>query len=66
MARPVNLLTLLAGTDKRLRTGQTLTVALAVPGYNTQVDSWKIPRRGTPTKVTQCIPLGDSLPRKRC
>jgi hypothetical protein len=66
MTGPVNLLKLLAGADKRLRTGQTLTVSLAVPGYNTQVDSWKIPARGTPKKGGSCIPLGDSLPRKRC
>lgn len=66
MTGPVNLLKLLAGADKRLRTGQTLTVSLAVPGYNTQIDSWKIPPRGTPTKIRQCVPLGDSLPQKRC
>jgi hypothetical protein len=66
MTGPVNLLKLLAGTDKRLRAGRTLTVSLAVPGYNTQIDSWKIPPRGTPKKVRRCIPLGDSLPRKRC
>jgi hypothetical protein len=66
MTGPVNMLKLLAGTDKLLRPGQTLTVSLAVPGYNTQVDSWKIPPTGTPKKVGQCIPLGDSLPRKRC
>jgi hypothetical protein len=66
MTGPVNLLKLLAGADKRLRPGQTVTVSLAVPGYNTQVDSWRIPSTGTPKKVSQCIPLGDSLTRKRC
>jgi hypothetical protein len=66
MTGPVNVLKLLAGAATRLRAGQTVTVSLAVPGYNTQVDSWTIPPRGTPKKVGQCIPLGDSLPRTRC
>jgi hypothetical protein len=47
-------------------TAGSVTVSLAVPGYNTQVDSWKITARGTPQKVSRCVPLGDSIVRKAC
>jgi len=50
----------------RLKAGKTLDVTVAAPAFNAKVVSWRIPRRGTPRAVVRCIPLGDSLPQKRC
>ncbi|WP_395690848.1 hypothetical protein [Nocardioides sp.] len=66
MKKPVNLMTVLGKDAARLRPGRTLTVTLAVPGYNTRVDSWRIPAHGTPTRRTQCITLGWSRLQKTC
>ncbi len=57
---------LLGSSAKKLKAGQTLTVTLAVPGYNTRIDSWKIKAQGAPVRTTQCVPLGESRPRATC
>lgn len=66
MTRPVDLLPLLGAKAAKLKAGRTLSVTLAVPGFDTRIDSWRIPRRGVPTRTTQCIPLGWSAPRATC
>jgi hypothetical protein len=66
LTKPVDLKKLLGSSVKRLKAGQTLTVALAVPGYNTRIDSWRIKAHGTPVRTAQCVPLGESRPRATC
>ena len=66
MAKPVDLMRLLGPAASKLKPGRTLTVALAVPGYNARVDSWRIRAHGTPSRTTQCIPLGWSAEQPVC
>jgi hypothetical protein len=66
LKKAVDLLPLLGSSAKKLKAGRTLTVSLAVPGFDTRIDSWKIPRRGVPKKATTCIPLGESAVRATC
>ena len=66
MKKPVDLKALLGPAVHKLKPGRTLTVSLAVPGFNARVDSWKIRAHGTPARTTTCIPLGWSLEQKTC
>lgn len=66
MKKSVDLLPLLGSSARKLKPGQTLTVRLAVPGFDTRIDSWLIPKRGVPTKTTTCVPLGWSAERTTC
>lgn len=66
MEKSVDLKALLGRSAGSLKPGRTLTVSLAVPGYNARVDSWKIGKRGTPTRTSTCIPLGWSAEQKSC
>mgnify|MGYP001022619096 CR=1 FL=1 len=67
MRKPVDLVKLLGpAAVKKLKPGRALEVSLAVPGYNARVDRWKIGKHGTPSRTTQCIPLGWSAPQQTC
>lgn len=66
LTRPTDLLQLLGPAAKQLRPGRTLTVTVAVPGYDTRIDSWRIKPRRTPVLTTRCIPLGESVVRDAC
>ena len=66
LTKPTDLMRLLGDSAKRLRPGRSLTVTLAVPGYDTRIDSWAIKPRRTPVRTTQCIPLGESVVRDAC
>lgn len=66
MTKPVDLLALLGSKASRLKPGRTLSVSLAVPGYNARVDSWTIPAHGTPSLTSSCIPLGWSAQQPTC
>ena len=66
LTKPVDLMPLLGDSARKLWSGRTLTVTLAVPGYDTRVDSWRIRQRRTPVLTTQCIPLGSSVVRASC
>jgi len=66
LTRETDLMRLLGDSAKTLRPGRTLTVTLAVPGYDTRIDSWRIRPRRIPVRTTQCIPLGESLVRDAC
>ena len=66
LKKPVDLMGLLGPSAKKLEAGQTLSVTLAVPGYNTRIDSWTIPAEGTPVRTSTCIPLGESRARATC
>lgn len=66
LTKAVDLMPLLEDSARKLRPGRTLTVTLAVPGYDTRIDSWQIKPRRTPVRTTQCIPLGGSVVRETC
>lgn len=66
LTKPIDLMTLLGTSAKKLKAGRTLSVTLAVPGYDTRIDSWKIRAKGVPVKTTQCIPLGSSRAQDTC
>lgn len=66
LKKAVDLRSLLGKAVKRLEPGRTLTVTVAVPGYNTRIDSWKIKAHGTPKLKQTCIPLGSSRAQKSC
>lgn len=66
LTKPVDLVSLLGTSVRKLQPGRTLTVTLAVPGYDTRIDSWKIKPRRTPVLTTQCIALGESVVRDAC
>ncbi len=66
LTKPVDLMRVLGSKAKKLKAGRTLTVTLAVPAFDTRVDSWRIRPRGTPKLITRCIPLGGSRVQKSC
>lgn len=66
LTKAVDLMPLLGARAKRLKAGRTLTVTLAVPGFDTRIDSWRIRATGVPKRTTRCIPLGESRVRKSC
>ena len=66
LKRAVDLMPLLGSSARRLKPGRTLTVTLAVPGFDTRIDSWRIPSTGKPKRTSQCVPLGESLVQKSC
>lgn len=66
LTKRVDLMPLLGDEVRKLRPGRTLTVTLAVPGYDTRIDSWRIKARRTPVLTTQCVPLGGSVVRETC
>ncbi len=66
LTRTVDLMRLLGSSARSLKPGRTLTVTLAVPGYDTRIDSWRVRPRRTPVHTTQCVPLGSSLPQATC
>lgn len=66
LAKTVDLMPLLGPSAKKLKPGRTLTVTLAVPGYDTRIDSWQVRATGTPKLTTRCIPLGESQVRRTC
>jgi hypothetical protein len=43
--------------------GQVLTVVASAPGHNSRVARWRV---GARRPVLRCIPLGQTLPRRRC
>ena len=66
LTTPVDLMPLLGDAVRALSKGRTLTVTLAVPGYDTRVDSWRIKPRRTPVVTSRCIPLGESGVQRTC
>jgi hypothetical protein len=66
MKKSIDLRDLLGPAVRKLDPGHTLTVGLAVPGYNSRIDSWRIRAHGTPTRTTTCIPLGWDAAQKSC
>jgi hypothetical protein len=66
LTKPVDLMKLLGASATKLKAGRTLSVTLAVPGYDTRIDSWAIGAKGVPVRTTQCIPLGESRARATC
>jgi len=60
MTGPTDLLPALGDAVDAIAPGQTISVAIAVPGYNTRIESWRIPAKGWPTLTTTCIPFGDT------
>lgn len=47
----------------QLRRGQVLTVVASAPGFNSRVVRWRV---GKAQPARRCIPLGQTLPRRRC
>jgi hypothetical protein len=60
----VNLLPTLGGAVSGLRAGQTLDVRVTAHAYDGKVFRWAIGAAGTPRRVTLCVPLGNSKPRR--
>lgn len=50
-------------SSAQLRRGQVLTVVASARGYNSRVARWTV---GSAKPERRCIPLGQTLPRKRC
>lgn len=66
LTKAVDLMPLLGKAAKKLKPGRTLSVTIAVPGFNTRTDSWAIKRHGKPKLTTTCIPLGGSRAQEAC
>ncbi|MEP9363525.1 hypothetical protein ABLE68_11215 [Nocardioides sp. CN2-186] len=66
LTRPVDLMKLLGRSATKLTPGHTLRVTVAVPGFNTRTDAWRIRAHGVPVRTTQCVPLGGTRSQKTC
>lgn len=56
----------LGAAASRLRAGQTLEVAVSAHAFNGTVVRWRIGTGRAPAPTTLCVPLGNTLPRRRC
>ena len=59
-----DLLPVLGGAVGGLRAGQTLEVRVTAHAYDGKVFGWAIGATGTPRRVTLCVPLGNTRPRR--
>jgi hypothetical protein len=66
MTGHTDVLAALGDAAARIRGGQTIRVEIAVPGYNTRVETWSIPDAGRPSLTYGCIPLGDAQIQRLC
>lgn len=64
--KAIDLTELLGKRAAKLRPGRTLTVTLAVPGYDTRIDSWRIGAHGVRKRDSRCIRLGETRVRRTC
>ena len=62
----VDLLHALGPGARMLLAGQRLDVLVSARGHNGKLARWRLPAAGVPTRVTRCVRLGTTKPRKRC
>jgi len=49
-----------------LRAGQTVEVLVTAGGHDGKLVRWRLRSSRRPVRVTRCVPLGNTQPRKRC
>ena len=56
----------LGGAAHRLRAGQTFELLVTAHTYDGKLVRWRLRSASAPKRVTLCVPLGNTKPRRRC